>query len=83
MILEWFAKTAGDILVGVAGLILPAMGESAVTLPSFVVYGYDWLNHLLPLTEALALSGIILAAYGVATIWHAILFVYHQFWGAS
>lgn len=83
MIVEWFAKTMGDILVTVAGLVLPAMGASPVTLPSFVVYGYAWANRLLPLNEALAIVGVMLGAYALATAWHGILFVYHQFWGAS
>lgn len=82
MILEWLVKTAGDVLVNVAGLILPAM-DGGLTLPALAVYGFDFANRILPLIEALVFASLILGGYAIATIWHAILFVYHQFWGAS
>jgi hypothetical protein len=82
MIVEWFVQMVGDMLVAIAGAILPDM-DGGITIPAFAVYGYDFVNRLVPLTEALAFAGLVLGAYAVATIWHAVLFVYHQFWGAS
>jgi len=81
VILEQVMSTLLNTVSGMLHAVLPAAGDLNIDIPSGWLLAYNWLNGFLPMSDGLAVAGLVLGVYLVVfaarlvlTLWDAVPF---------
>lgn len=78
-VMSWLGLAVQGMAVIAGGVIdvLPDVGEVLPTVPSGWLSAYAMMNTFLPLSEALALTGVLVGIYAALGAWKLAVTIYH------
>lgn len=80
MILNVLLDALVGLMTTIFGAVLPTAGSIPLTIPALgpVLFGFTWLNSMIPLAEAIQGFGLIIIVWGVVWAIRLVVWIWGQ-----